>query len=591
MKTVVVSLNSKYIHSSLAPWYLKAACQDADKYGQVEVREFTINDDQDMILARLYEEQPDILAFCCYIWNIGHTLRLTENLKAVLPEVFTVFGGPEVSYDPEQMLKEHNFIDCIICGEGEKSFPRLLASLIEGQAGLASIGGLAFREGDAVISTGAAECIADLDAIASPYTDEMLKAVDGRIVYFESSRGCPFSCSYCLSSIEQGVRYFTMSRVKNELSGLFAKGMKQVKFVDRTFNANRRRAAEIIRFVIENGGDTNVHFEAAADLFDDDLINLLASAPPGRIQLEIGVQTTNSYTLESVSRKTDLDVLFSNVQRLREKGNIHIHLDLIAGLPLEDISSFEKSFNDVYSLHPHNLQLGFLKMLKGSRMRREAEQWGYKYRSYPPYEVLENQFVTFNELLILKGIEEVLERFHNSGRFVNTLEYIEANKTGGMSFDFYRGLYLYCKEMGCLDRPLAARENYAVMLEYLTGRCNVEHVVAKDLLKLDFLLSDSSGSLPAVLADEVSASFRQKCFDFLRSRDNVNYYLPRMVDLPAKQIYKQVHFELFKNSIGKTGTGKMGTVLPFAKTGTILLFDYTIKYPVTELYRYVEIDL
>ncbi|HHW48406.1 MAG TPA: B12-binding domain-containing radical SAM protein, partial [Clostridiaceae bacterium] len=393
MRTVLVALNSKYIHSSLAPWYLKAACGDG--CGEIIVLEYTINDDIENVLGEIYSLKPDVAAFSCYIWNIGKALRLSENLKKVLPSVKIVLGGPEVSFDAEKIMEENQFIDYIITGEGEAAFKSLLTALKDlkdepEKSLLSSIGSLVYRFDGNIFSNNPCELIKDLDQIPSPYTGEMLASTSDKVVYFESSRGCPFSCSYCLSSTIDGVRHFSLDRVKSELFKLIKAGVKLVKFVDRTFNCNKARAKEIFKFVIEHGENTAFHFEAAADLFDDEMIEMLSQAPSGRIQFEIGIQSTNMQTLAAVNRKSNLDRVFDNVRKLRQHGNIHLHLDLIAGLPYEDFCSFKTSFDAVYSLKPHNLQLGFLKMLKGSKIRREAYKYSYNYRSYPPYEVLGN---------------------------------------------------------------------------------------------------------------------------------------------------------------------------------------------------------
>jgi radical SAM superfamily enzyme YgiQ (UPF0313 family) len=283
---------------------------------------------------------------------------------------------------------------------------------------------LFYRDAELIKGNDCFSLIDNLDSIPTPYTEEMLSAAGGRIIYYESTRGCPFSCSYCLSSTFEGVRYFSLERVKKELQKLVNAGVRQIKFVDRTFNANRERAKEIIRFIISLGGTTNFHFEAAADLFDSEMLDILAAAPKGLIQFEIGIQTTNNKTLEAINRRTDLGRVFQNVNKLNSIGNVHIHVDLIAGLPYENMGSFKNSFNEVYALEPHQLQLGFLKLLKGSRIRDESKVYGYVFRDYAPYEVMQNSCISFDEILELKNVEDMVERYYNSGRFNNTLKYV-----------------------------------------------------------------------------------------------------------------------------------------------------------------------
>jgi radical SAM superfamily enzyme YgiQ (UPF0313 family) len=438
------------------------------------------------------------------------------------------------------------------------------------------------------ICSNATTVLANLDDIPSPYTDEMLLNLGNRIVYYESSRGCPYSCSYCLSSITKGVRYFSMDRVGKEIDRLVKTGVKQIKFVDRTFNCNRSRALEIFRLIIDRYVDEtgapllNFHFEAAADLFDEEMIATLSRAPRGLIQFEIGVQTVNPDSLEAINRKTDLDKLFHNFLRLKEKGNIHLHLDLIAGLPYEDYNSFAQSFKRVYEAGPHQLQLGFLKLLKGSELRRRSKDFGYVYREYPPYEVLFNNYISFGELDELKGIEDLLDRYFNSGRFVSSLSYV-TGRCFDSPFEFYRQLYFYYGRNGLLHTPQALREQYAILYSFASERIGFENAaMLAELLRFDFLASDGSGSLPQILRREAAPGFKEKCFDFLREERNVARYLPQYVGIPAKQTIKKVQFEEFEFN-----------VLTMEKTDgkTVLLFDYSNKDSVSGLFKVVEVNM
>lgn len=580
MKTLIIALNSKYIHSSLAAWYLKAACPF--ETGEVKVLEYTINDNLDSVLSSIYLEKADVAAFSCYIWNIAYIMKLVESLKNVSPGLKIVLGGPEVSYDSQDVLEMNESVDFIISGEGEKAFPLLLKHINDNSVEPGSVEGLTYRKNRSVFKNGGFNLIENLDSIPSPYTDEMLSSIgDKRIVYYESSRGCPFSCSYCISSTFEGVRTFSMDRIKDDILKLINTKVIQVKFVDRTFNCNRLRAMEILKFVIDNANDTNFHFEAGGDLFDRDMLELLSRAPKGLIQFEIGIQTVNEKTLESINRKTNLDKLYKNVERLKMQGNVHLHLDLIAGLPYEDYESFKNSFNKVYSMKPHQLQLGFLKLLKGSSIRESVEEHLYKYRNYPPYEILCNRYLSFDETIKLKEIEELVERYHNSGKFQKTTEYLIANYFGS-AFGFFEQLRVYCKEVGFYRRAVSARELYNILMDFTVksiGRCSIEPI--NELLKLDFLSADSSNNLPEGLIRERNINVNELAFDFLKQDSNINEYLPDFKGIPPKQIFKKIHIEIFSYDIISKD---------LKKEKAAVLFNYSVRDKITGLYEYRKIE-
>jgi radical SAM superfamily enzyme YgiQ (UPF0313 family) len=677
MKTVIIALNSKYIHSSLAPWYLKYACGDA--CGKVKVLEYTINDSIEWILAKIFMEKPDVIAFSCYIWNITQVLKLASNLKKVLPQSITIFGGPEVSFEPEEIMLNNPFIDYIICGEGEVSFSRLLKNLRQcstknsyssniskknecmenidniGHIGnidsiygnsiydsIKDIEGLCYRDKVEIIYDGKYCLIDSLDSLSSPYTDEMLSTLENKIVYYEASRGCPFSCSYCLSSTFDGVRHFSLERVKKDILRLMDTEVRQVKFVDRTFNCNRKRAKEIIRFIIDNSSyinsDINFHFEAAGDLFDDEMLELLAEAEEGLIQFEIGVQSVNEETLNEIGRKTDTEKVFKNISRLISYGSIHIHLDLIAGLPYEDYSSLQESFNKVYELKPHQLQLGFLKMLKGSRIRNQIKKHGYQFREYPPYEVLYNKYMNFDEMTEFKGIEEIFERYYNSGRFINSLNYV-IKKYFDNAFQLYREFYLFNLEAGYLDRALPGRELYTIFYDYIktivSTKVTIEDIVLEhelgivnDLLKFDFLSTNNLGNLPEGIKKIIEPGYKDKRLDFLNDEKNRARYFPEFQDAVPKHLLKYANFVIFEYDITKfiqvstdiadrvsidTGTssdictdidsGDFTTAdndiiynsncrkseMFIRKERTVILFNYSHRNKVTGVYEYYKI--
>ncbi|MCX8129933.1 MAG: B12-binding domain-containing radical SAM protein [Clostridia bacterium] len=582
MKTLIVALNSKYIHSSLAPWYLKASC--GEEPGEITIKEFTINDSIDSILSDIYRGKADLVAFSCYIWNIDIVLKIAENLKKICPGIKVALGGPEVSFDSVQILERYTFIDYVIIGEGESVFKHLLiAEKFDKRDGLYGIKGLTARINGKVYSNTEYQMINDLDSIPSPYTSEMIFSLNKRIVYYESSRGCPFSCTYCLSSTFDGVRYFSMDRVEEDLNRLIEAGVAQIKFVDRTFNCNRNRAKQIFKFIIQksrSGIKTNFHFEVAADLFDDEMIEILKNAPEGLIQFEIGVQTTNEETFEVINRKTNLVKLFENTNRLKMLGNIHIHMDLIAGLPGEGMNSFKNSFNEAYSIKPHQLQLGFLKLLKGSSIRERAGEYDYIFKEYAPYEILSNKYIGFNEILSLKELEEMVERYYNSGRFIHILEYI-MNRLFMSAFEFYEHLSAYYRTKGFMNKPPSSRTLYSILYDFLKDIAPDRKGFINEILKLDFLSSDNSNNLPEGIEREVMQGFKEWCFDFLKSEQNISLYLPDFKGVPPKQIYKSVHFEIFsKDVLSELGISDLN------RGKYVVLFNYSRRSRVTGLYEF-----
>lgn len=577
MNVLITCLNSKFIHAALAPWYLKAAC-DSKGYN-ANVCEYTINDSLDYVLGELYRKRPNIAAFSCYIWNISETLWLCENLKKVLTDVKIVLGGPEVSYDAEDLLQAHSYIDYILKGEGERTLPWLLAC-VRDKVRPYWIEGLSYRWDGKLYKNKGFGIIEDLNEIPTVYTDEMLERTKGKIVYVETTRGCPFCCSYCLSSTTKGVRYFKMDRVKDELMKLATSGVRQIKFVDRTFNANKARALEILTFICGNLADYNInfHFEVAADLFDHELLAIAKQLPRGLVQFEIGVQTTNEEVLKNIDRITDIEKVKRNIKLLVKFGNIHVHADLIAGLPKEDLSSFKNSFNDVYDMGPHQLQLGFLKLLKGSKVRSERQKHAYIFKEDAPYEVLENDTLTYMDVLLLKDIEEVLERFYNSGRFVSTLNY-SIRSCALTPYDFYEKLSVYFRRNGLFARGISGRELYDIFYEYLINSLGFDKDIIKDLLAFDFLSCDNTGNIPRSIKKEIDKSFRDKCHTYLKNFENINDLLPEFSGQNVKEIIKKVYFYKFRYILNKENQ---------LEENKILIFNYNSKDKVSSLYESVE---
>ncbi|WP_024833944.1 B12-binding domain-containing radical SAM protein [Ruminiclostridium josui] len=573
MKTLLVGINSKYIHTCLAIWYLKASINEFDN---ITVREFTINDIRDNVLSEIYREKPDIIAFSCYIWNIGIVLSITKELKKLLPDCRIILGGPEVSYDSEQIMAENSELDFIISGEGEDVFPVLIKDLYAGTEQYKNLQGIAYRSSCSVIFNKGFNLVKELDKVPSPYNNELMKTTLNRIVYYESSRGCPFSCSYCISSTFNGIRFFSMLRVKSDILRILEYKPRLIKFVDRTFNCHKGRAKEILKFLISLNCETVFHFEAAADLFDSEMLDILSKAPKGRIQLEIGIQTINTQTLKEIDRVTDIDVLTENVKKILGIGNIHLHLDLIAGLPYEDFEGFKKSFIYVYNLKPHQLQLGFLKMLKGSRIRLESQKHGFYFRDYAPYEVLKNKYISYDEILLLKDIEETFERYYNSGRFGNSLNFIEKSCFTWDSFILYEKLAHYCRDKGYLDRPVSYRENIQILYNFYKGVCqdNLSFEQFRQYMVLDFLSTDSSGAIPDCLKREDDYLSSGDIHSMLRNEEFIDRYLPQYKGIQAKNILKKVFFI------------KLNLLYP---SDEVLLLDYSSKDEVSGKYRSISV--
>jgi radical SAM superfamily enzyme YgiQ (UPF0313 family) len=426
MKVLLVAVNAKYIHSNLAVYYLG---KYAAKYKEnIKIAEYTINHLPDEILKGIYQEQADVVAFSCYIWNIEMITQVVTELRKVQPEAKIWFGGPEVSYNAGECLRSIKALDGVIVGEGEQTFLELMEYYVDQKGTLDQIKGIAYKrraqiEGEAIITTPARMPI-PLDSVPFPYED--MERFRNKIIYYESSRGCPFSCSYCLSSIDKKVRLRSLNLVKQELKIFLDYKVAQVKFVDRTFNCNKKHAMGIWQFIKEHdNGITNFHFEISGDLLEDEEIEFLKTLRPGQVQFEIGVQSTNPETIATIHRKTDYSKLCRNVMRIHEGHNIHQHLDLIAGLPLEDYASFLKSFDDVYALRPDQFQLGFLKVLKGSFMEEDSSNHQIVYQDRAPYEVLMTDRLSYGEVLKLKGICEMVEVYYNSGQFRYSMEFLE----------------------------------------------------------------------------------------------------------------------------------------------------------------------
>ena len=550
MKLLLTAINAKYIHSNLAVYSLRASAGSIRD--QVELAEFTINHRTGEILRDIYRKKPDVLFFSCYIWNMVYVTELTAECRKVMPGVPIWLGGPEVSYDAEQYLRAHPEVDGILCGEGEESFRRLGGCYVNYRADvehLSQIPGLVFRRNltpqkkneETVpsftehsdksyvnyeagaweveqIQTNPPAPLIDLSTLPFPYQE--LTDFENRIIYYESSRGCPFSCSYCLSSIDKSVRFRSLELVLPELQFFLDRKVPQVKFVDRTFNCRKSHAMAIWRYLLDHdNGVTNFHFEIAADLLDEDELALIARMRPGLIQLEIGVQSTNPRTLEAICRKTDLDGLRDVVAKVHAGKNIHQHLDLIAGLPFEDYESFGRSFNDVYAMRPDQLQLGFLKVLKGSQMHREAEQYGIIRRALPPYEVLCTPWLPFSDVLRLKMVEEMVENYYNSHQFDETLDALVSRFPS--PFAFFERLAEFYESRREEQRKHSRVQRYELLLDFIRETFPEEERYFRQLLTIDYYLRERAKARPSFAPDQTA--YKEQLSEILRQTGKQNH--------------------------------------------------------------------
>lgn len=542
MKILLAACNAKYIHSNLAVYNLKSC--SGEYSSRVVVKEYTINQIRDDILKDIYLEQPDVICFSCYIWNISFVRELVPDLKKILPQVEFWAGGPEVSYDAVEFLKKNPAFFGVMVGEGEETFHELAGYYIERKPEtLSEIRGVAFRDENKdrnIVHTGWRELM-DLSKVPFAYSN--LTEFKNRIIYYESSRGCPFSCSYCLSSIDKKLRFRDIELVKKELQFFIDNKVPQVKFVDRTFNCKHDHAMEIWRYITEHdNGITNFHFEISADLLRAEELALMKTMRPGLIQLEIGVQSTNPQTIKAIRRTMDFEKLKRIVEQIHSFGNIHQHLDLIAGLPYEGYDSFHKSFCDVYALRPEQFQLGFLKVLKGSHMMEMTGEYQILYKDREPYEVLSTAWLTYGEILRLKMVESMVEVYYNSGQFKNTLVFLE--KYFDDPFRMYEALGRFYEKKGYSEISHSRMRRYEILMEFAGEQKEIPLEALSDVMLLDLYLRENLKSRPSFASDQ--KPYERQIWDYRK----------------AKKIPKTAHIEVFRD-------------------GKRLLFDYTDRDPLT----------
>ena len=542
MKILLAACNAKYIHSNLAVYNLKSC--SGEYSSRVVVKEYTINQIRDDILKDIYLEQPDVVCFSCYIWNISFVRELVPDLKKILPQVEFWAGGPEVSYDAVEFLKKNPAFFGVMVGEGEETFHELAGYYIERKPEtLSGIRGVAFRDenkGRDIVHTGWRELM-DLSKVPFAYSN--LTEFKNRIIYYESSRGCPFSCSYCLSSIDKKLRFRDIELVKKELQFFIDNKVPQVKFVDRTFNCKHDHAMEIWRYITENdNGITNFHFEISADLLRAEELALMKTMRPGLIQLEIGVQSTNPQTIKAIRRTMDFEKLKGIVEQIHSFGNIHQHLDLIAGLPYEGYDSFHKSFCDVYALRPEQFQLGFLKVLKGSYMMEMTGEYQILYKDREPYEVLSTAWLTYGEILRLKMVESMVEVYYNSGQFKHTLVFLEQYFED--PFRMYEALGRFYEKKGYSEISHSRMRRYEILMEFAGEQKEIPSEALSDVMLLDLYLRENLKNRPSFASDQ--KPYERLIWDYRK----------------AKKIPKTAHIEVFRD-------------------GKKLLFDYTDRDPLT----------
>lgn len=565
MKILLIAINAKYIHSNLAIYCLRACAGEQKE--QVELAEYTINHQKEDILADIYKRKPDVAAFSCYIWNRDYVLSLIRDLSLLCPEVPIWVGGPEVSYDAVQFLRDYPQVTGVMAGEGERSFRALAEYYVKKtEDSLGKIRGLTWRGENGDIYENSPAELMNLDEI--PFVYEKIEAFGHKIIYYESSRGCPFSCSYCLSSIDKSVRFRSLARVYQELQFFLDAKVPQVKFVDRTFNCNHRHAKAIWGYIAEHdNGITNFHFEIAADLLDEEERKLLASMRPGLVQLEIGVQSVNLLTIHEIDRVMSLSRLKQTVAQIQAGKNVHQHLDLIAGLPYEDYESFVNSFNEVYRMRPQQLQLGFLKVLKGSKMHRKAKDYGIVYRQEPPYEVLCTRWIFYEEIRKLKAVEEMVEVYYNSGQFENTIRHLE--QSFPHPFAMYEALAGYYEKEGLNGRSHSRMGRLEILRSFTEEVDKEQRGLYDELLLLDLYLRENSKSRPAWAGDLslYKADFRDF---YIREAENPQS-LKNYAGYTSKQIMNMTHGEVFFHDVLKTG----------ADLPCYVVFDYRNRDPLT----------
>ena len=617
MKFLLAAINAKYIHSNPGVYSLRAFARTKIPGADIEIGEYTINHQMDLILQDIYRRKPDFIGFSCYIWNISYIMEIVRDVKKVLPEAEIWLGGPEVSYDAKKVLTREPDVRGIMRGEGELTFTELVRAYLQrektsvpdgytgesfrGQAkeetsgcaentrmpenaegenahsdrlDLSQIPGITYRAANGEIEEHGPQRLLSLDEIPFYYDD--MAGFENRIVYYESSRGCPFSCSYCLSSIDKTVRFRSLDLVLPELQFFLDHKVPQVKFVDRTFNCKREHTLGIWRYLVEHdNGITNFHFEVSADIFDEEELELIGKMRPGLIQLEIGVQSTNPDTIREIHRHMDLVKLKRAVDRVYDYRNTHQHLDLIAGLPYENYESFMRSFDDVYRMRPDQLQMGFLKVLKGSYMEEQVAAYDLKYRGIPPYEVLSTKWLPYSDVIRLKGVEDMVEVYYNSGQFPATMKLLE--KRFQRPSEIFVNLAEYYEKNGLTGISHSRLARYEILYRFLEENMREEerdHVTAakvpetgqpsladfRDSLMYDLYVRENIKSRPSFASDQ--SPYKKEVREFFMAEEENPKWLTDYAGFDSRQMVKMAHLEHMED-------------------GTFVLFDYKKRDPLS----------
>ncbi|MBO5209959.1 MAG: B12-binding domain-containing radical SAM protein [Lachnospiraceae bacterium] len=595
MKILLTAINAKYIHSNPAVYSLRAYALDAAKgcwLPEIELAEYTINNRREEILADIYKKKPDVIAFSCYIWNWSMVSSLLAELPKVLPETEIWLGGPEVSYNPDELLQKYPMVKGIMIGEGEETFYELTQYYGNSGIKLDEINGIVFRRQEAIVQTDPRE-LTDISKL--PFLYEDLEQFENKIIYYESSRGCPYRCSYCLSSIDKKVRLRDIEIVKRELQFFLDNKVKQVKFVDRTFNCNHEHAKAIWQYLLEHdNGTTNFHFEIEADIISEEELEILAKMRPGLAQMEIGVQTVNPMTLQEIRRTTNTEKLRKVVERIRAGHNIHVHLDLIAGLPYEDYDSFIHSFNEVYNMKPEQLQLGFLKILKGAYMQEKVADYEMQYLDTPPYEVLSTKWLPYDKVLLLKQVEEMVELYYNSNQFTYTLPILQTVFPD--AFAMYRSLADFYQEKGYFLASPARSYRYQVLLDFAMstelsnkeepdkGRSDKEDLI-RQALTFDLYLRENAKSRPGFARD--LSIYKEPIRAFYEKEAEEFCYLTEYKNYDSRQMSKMTHMEIFDYPVWEDDISKK---MQKRDKPCMVLFDYLCRDALTYEARYIVVD-
>lgn len=577
---LLVGINAKYIHSNLAIRTLKANTREYEKY--VDIAEYTINNQCDDILAAIYEKKPEVIGFSCYLWNIEYVKAVASDIKKVMPDVTIIAGGPEVSYSPQKLLDECDYLDIIMTGEGENTFYEYVKRVVDagdtGRIMIDEVAGIVYRQGNRICHNPSGEAV-DMDKLIFPYTDDDMKELEHRIIYYESMRGCPFSCSYCLSSIDKTVRFKSPEKTEAELDFFLSHKVPQVKFVDRTFNCRHDYAYRIWSYIGEHdNGVTNFHFEISGDLLCEEDFELFATFRPGLVQFEIGVQSTNCNTISAIRRTMNLDRLKSNVMRVRSYRNIDQHLDLIAGLPYEDYESFRASFDEVYAMKPDQLQVGFLKVLDGSHMYDSREDYGVRYSSRPPYEVLATKWLPYDDIIRLKHLEQMVETYYNSLQFQASMAYLE--HFFETPFDMYTELADYYIKRGIDEYNHSRINRYRILYDFANDLVKpvksdeYDDWVFEEIITYDFYKRDYVKNPPDFIM-QVSENDKKVIRSLLEAECEKPNMIKGYEGCNARQLHNMLYINSFTvdfDALLESGEVRQGNPV-------YLLFDYGKRNP------------